>query len=111
MIYVPTFTNNNCVVLRDKDTIRVYDTTPTNNSTNYYTDYYINSHYYFTNGTQTFSQYSTLPTCINHDLLTTNYFHRFDIDQILVIFLIILIVCFWFPYRIISRAFGRWFKI
>lgn len=110
MIYVPDFTNSNCVVIRDKDTIRVYDTTPTNNSNNYYTDYYINSHYIFTNGYQQFSQYSQLPTCINHNLLTKNVYYRNDFDSILIIFLILLIICFYFPYRIISRMFGRWFK-
>lgn len=111
MIYVPSYTSNNCIVVRDKDTIRVYDSQPTNNSTNYYTDYFINSNYLFNNGYQTFNQYSTIPTCVNQNLLTTNVFYRNDIDKILIIFLILLIVCFWFPYKIISRAFGRWFKL
>lgn len=111
MIYVPSYTSNNCIVIRDKDTIRVYDSQPTYNSTNYFTDYFINSNYLFNNGYQTFNQYSTLPTCVNQNLLTTNVFYRNDIDKILVIFLILLIICFWFPYKILSRAFGRWFKI
>lgn len=110
MIYVPNFTSSNCITIRDKDTIRVYDTRPTNNSTNSFTDYYINSHYIFTNGSQQFTQYSTLPTCINQDLITKNVFYRNDIDSILIIFLILLLICFYFPYRIISRMFGRWFK-
>lgn len=110
MIYVPVYNSSNCVVIRDKDTIRIYDTQPTYNSNNYYTDYYINSHYIFNNGYQQFNQYSTLPTCINHNLLTTNVFYRNDIDSILIIFLILLLICFLFPYKIISRMFGRWFK-
>ena len=110
MIYVPSYTNSNCIVIRDKDTIRVYDTTPTNNSNNYYTDYYINSNYIFTNWYQQFSQYSTLPTCINHNLLTSSPYYRNDFDKIMIIFFILLLICFYFPFRIISRMFGRWFK-
>lgn len=107
-IYLPS-TNYACYVVQNSTTIRAYETMPTRNSTVNYTDYYYNSHYYFTNGTQTFSQYSTLPTC-NGSNFTTNVFYRNDIDQILIIFFILLLVCFYFPYRIISRAFGRWFK-
>ena len=110
MIYVPTYNNSNCVAIRDKDTIRVYDSRPTNNSNVFYTDYFINSHYLFVNGYQQFTQYSTLPTCINTDLLTSSPYYRNDFDNILVIFIILLIICFYFPYRILSRMFGRWFK-
>lgn len=107
-IYLPS-TNYACYVVQNATTIRAYETMPRQNSTVNYTDYYYNSHYYFTNGTQTFSQYTTLPTC-NGSNFTTNVFYRNDIDQILIIFFILLLVCFYFPYRIISRAFGRWFK-
>lgn len=111
MFYVPNFSSSNCVVLRDKDTLRVYDQRPTYNSNINYVDYYINSHYVYNNGVQQFNQYSTLPTCIDVSNITTNVFYRNDIDSILIVFLIILLVCFYFPYRIISRMFGRWFKI
>ena len=111
MIYVPNYTNSNCVVIRDKDTIRVYDSQPTYNSNNYFTDYYINSNYLFNNGYQQFNQYSTLPTCINHNLLTTNVYYRNDFDKIMIIFLILLLICFYFPYKMLSRMFGRWFKL
>lgn len=43
--------------------------------------------------------------------LTDNVFYHPQIDSILVIFFIIAIVCFYFPYKIFSRAFGRWLKI
>lgn len=51
-------------------------------------------------------------SCIysNYDNFTSDVFYRFDIDSILVIFLILLIILFLFPYKIISRMFGRWFK-
>lgn len=41
---------------------------------------------------------------------TSNVYYRKDIDSILVIFFIVLLVAFYFPYRIISRMFGRWLK-
>lgn len=107
-IYLPR-SDYPCFVVQNSTTIRAYETIPRQNTTVNYTDYYYNSHYFSTNGTQTFSQYTTLPIC-NTSNLTTNVFYRNDIDQILVIFFIISIVCFYFPFRIISRAFGRWFK-
>lgn len=99
-----------CVVVRDNgNTIRAYETTPRLNSTINYTDYYVNSHYLYNLGEQTFSQYTTLPTCLNATL-TTNVFYRNDLDSILIIFFILLLICFYFPYRLISRMFGRWLK-
>ena len=64
-IFIPTYTNNSCIVVRDKDTIRVYDRHPQQNDTVNYTDYFINSHYLTNNGSQQFNQYATLPTCRN----------------------------------------------
>lgn len=90
-------------------TIRAYHTTPRQNSSSDYTDYFINSHYINRSGTQTFSQYTTLPTCMT-DTFTTNVFYRNDIADIMITFFILLIICFYFPYRIITRAFGRWLK-
>lgn len=107
-IYLPD-TSYACYVIRDSNTIRAYETMPTLNSNVNYTDYYINSHYIFNNGTQNFNQYSTLPVC-NGANFTENVFYRNDLDSILIIFLILLLICFYFPYRIISRMFGRWLK-
>lgn len=107
-IYLPD-TTYACYVVRDNNTIRAYERTPQNNTTINYTDYYINSHYIYTNGQQTFTNYNTLPTCMGATI-TNNVFYRNDIDQILVVFFILLLICFYFPYRIISRMFGRWFK-
>lgn len=107
-IYLPN-TNYSCYYMTNDYTIRAYHTQPRQNANIDYTDYFINSHYINRNGTQNFSQYSTLPICMT-DTFTTNVFYRNDIDQILVIFFILLIICFYFPYRIISRLFGRWLK-
>lgn len=107
-IYLPN-TNYSCYYMPNDYTIRSYHSTPRQNSSSDYTDYFINSHYISRDGTQTWSSYSTLPVCMT-DTFTTNVFYRNDIDQILVIFFILLIICFYFPYRIITRAFGRWLK-
>lgn len=110
-IYVPDYSSSNCAYINSSDIIRVYDSVPQNGRTIAYKDYYIKSSYIYNTGSTTFSQYSTLPTCINSDRITTDYWYRNDFDSILVILFIILILCFYFPYRIISRLFGRWLKI
>lgn len=109
-LFIPSFSNNSCVHIQSSDVIRVYDSQPRLNSTISYTDYYIKSSYISNRGEQTFSQYTTLPSCYDNSSLTSNVFYRNDIDSILVIFLILLLICFYFPYRIISRMFGRWLK-
>lgn len=109
-IYVPSYNSSNCVVLQNNNTIRVYNTVPTQNSTVSYTDYYISSSYLSNIGTQTFNQYSTVPTCISSSNITTDFYYRLDLDKILVCFFIIVIICFYFPFRLFSRIFGRWLK-
>lgn len=108
-IYLPS-TNYACFVVQDSNTIRAYSSMPSYNTSVGYTDYYVNSHYISKTGTQQFGNYGNLPTC-STDSFTTNAFYRNDIDGIMITFFILLIVCFYFPYRIISRMFGRWFKI
>lgn len=110
LVYVPSFTNSSCVNILRSNTIRVFDSVPTSESTITYTDYYINSHYLSDTGSITFSSVDPLPTCLNVSRVTNNVFYRNDIDSILVVTFIILLVCFYFPFRIISRLFGRWLK-
>lgn len=109
-IYVPSYNSNNCLHIQSSDIIRVYDSQPRQNATINYTDYYIKSSYISNRGEQTFSQYTTLPSCYNSSDITTNVMYRTDIDSILIIFIILLVFCFYFPYRLISRMFGRWLK-
>lgn len=105
--YVPNL--GACYVVNN-NYFRVYDSQPRNNSSSTYTDYYYNSHYVSTRGSQTWGATSTLPSC-SSDTFTTNVFYRFDIDGILITTFIILLIGFYFPYKIISRMFGRWLKI
>lgn len=109
-IYVPEFNTNNCLVIRNGDVIRVYESRPTTNSDVNYIDYYIGNHYIDISGTQHFATTSSIPTCLNTNRITTNNFYRFDLVDILISFFILAIVCFYFPYKIFSRMFGRWLK-
>lgn len=112
MIYLPVeITNNNCAYIYDKETIRVYDNRPTTTGNYTYTDYYIHFDYNIRTGISTFSQYSTFPTCLSTNQFTSNYMYRIDFINIVVIVFIFLIICFYFPLKIMSRLFGRWLKI
>lgn len=108
-VYVPS-NDCDCVSVSNGDILRCYTDTPRQNTTVNYIDYYINSHYLEKGGTQTFNQYTSLPVCVPSNQVTNNVMYRSDLDGILICFLIILLICFYFPYRIISRAFGRWLK-
>lgn len=106
-IYVPNMNDYECFVVRSEEIIRAYKDKPTNNSTVEYRDYYYNSNYVYTDGEQTFSQYTTLPTCLDRSSITDDVFYRNDIDKILIIFLILFIFIFRYPFKIIFRFFRR----
>lgn len=107
MIYVPDLENYQCFVVRDTNTIRAYTRLPSHNSEIEYRDYYINSNYLYQDGTQTFSNYTTLPVCLDNSNLTTDVYYRNDFDRILIIFLILCIFCFLIPIKIVTRLFRR----
>lgn len=111
MIYVPDLSYQ-CYVIQNADTIRAYKTKPYNPSYNQsinieYRDYYYSSHYVHQDGTQQFSTYSTIPTCLSNDVLTDNFYYRNDFDSILIIVLIVSIFCFYIPLKIFSKLFKR----
>lgn len=109
-IYVPSL-QYKCYNVVSEGVIRAYEEKPTNNSTINYRDYYINSNYIYKDGYQQFSSYSTLPVCLASDSLTDSVYYRNDFDSILIIFFILLIICFYFPFKIISRVMGKWLRI
>lgn len=105
-IYLPTeYLNKPCYTVNN-GYIRVYESINNNYSNTVY-DIYVNQDYMIREGT---ASYSTNTICVNSNNFTDNVFYRTDFDKILVIFFILLIICFYFPYRIISRLFGRWLK-
>lgn len=104
MLYVPVYNNGNCAYLYSDNFIRVYDSQPTYNSNIHYIDYLINHHYMSREGTQQFGNYTTLPTC--SDSVTTNYYYRTDILDILLIFCIFILL----NYYLISRLYKALFR-
>lgn len=112
MIYVPENSIfKYCPYVVNGTTLRVFDRQPQNNITANYRDYYYTGNYTYTTNSTSWSSYSTLPTCLSSSEVTHNVFYRNDIDKILIIFIIILLVAFYMPYKIISRMFGRWLKV
>lgn len=107
-IYVPSYSSGNCVVLQNYYTIRKYATTPRNNSTISYVDYYFTSDYYSNSGNQTFGSTTTLPVCRTD--ITTNWLYRYDIDKIFIVASIIFAIIVFFVLKPIIRIMGRWLK-
>lgn len=107
-IFVPNLSDYQCVVVRDNNTIRAYSTMPQINNSSNYVDYYPNSHYMYSYGTQTWSNYQTLPSCYNTDNLTSDFWYRNDMPEIMILFLSICFVSFFFPWKILTRIFRRW---
>lgn len=108
MLYVPNSDQYKCFVVQNEETIRAYETVPSNNSSVAYTDYYVNSHYMSKSGIQQFSNYSQIPTCLNSNDITSNIYYRNDLPDILIVFTIFCIFCFVLPLKIFVRLFRRY---
>lgn len=111
-VYLPIEVNSNqCAVMVSDGHIRIYDNQYSGSGSYgqdiHYYDFYIRDNYIETEGTN--RVYNSL-NCMSNEF-TTDIYYRNDFDKILIIFFIILIVGLWFPYKIISRLFGRWLKI
>lgn len=108
LIFMPqTSTYNKCYVVQSSDVIRGYDRVPSYNTSYNYRDYYINSSYIFRDGQGTWSNYSTLPICLDNDIITNDFYHRLDFDKILIMFVIFAFFCFYIPIKICSKLFRK----
>lgn len=106
-IYMPYDTTyNKCYVVQSEGVIRGYDRTPSNNVSYNYRDYYIKSDYIFKNGSGTWSQYATLPTCLSNNIITNDFYYRQDITSILITFIILVIFTIYLPIKLFLRLFG-----
>lgn len=106
-IYVPQDnTYNKCYVVQSEGVIRGYAEVPQTNRTINYRDYYINSDYIYRDGSQTFSQYATTPTCLASSVITNDFYYRVDISSILVIFSILVLFTIYFPVKLFLRLLG-----
>ena len=107
-IYVPAdSTYNACYVVQSEGVIRAYDTYPRTNTNYNYRDYYIKSSYIYRDGAGSWSQYATLPVCLDSDIITNDYWYRLDLSSVLTIFLIINIFCILLPIKIFSKIFRK----
>ncbi len=113
-LYVPDYSSSTfpCVVVRDSNTIRAYKQTPYNPPYNQtidipYIDFYLNSNYIYTENTQRFSYSTALPICLDNAILTDNYYHRNDLDSILIVFVIFCFFAIYIPFKIVMRLFKK----
>lgn len=109
MIYVPDISKA-CYVVYNDGILRAYDEVPSYNSDVTYTDYYVNMDYYPRYGTQSFGSYSSLPTCINSNLLTNSVAYRLDFYKILIVFFILIFIFYFIVKKIVRALFfgGRY---
>ena len=108
MLYLPS-TNYSCVYVRGQGVVRAYIQAPNYNTTCQYRDYYIDSHYTYADGEQTFSQYSSLPVCLSSNDITDKYMYRNDISDILLTF-VLFVGIIWFLISKLVKTFFRGFK-
>lgn len=107
MIYLPeNNTYNKCYVVQSDGVIRAYDTTPSYNTSYNYRDYYIKSDYIFRDGSGTWNNYTTLPICLDNNIITSNYYYRYDFANICIIFM----TCFFFIFYLPFKLYQRWFR-
>lgn len=110
MIYVPEdLPYSACHVLQSNYVLRVYENTPTYNSTINYVEVALDNHYIWRTGTTTFSNYSTLPTCISSSRITNAWIYRTDIFDILGCIAIIGFFIYWCLSKPIKWLFRGWF--
>lgn len=112
-IYLPESINNNqCVVVQGEGHIRVYDRRPNGSQIQgvTYRDYYLRENYLTSNNTTDFSYYTSL-NCLDNNQFTNDIWYREDIYQSLICFIIMALIMFYLPFKIISRLFGRWLKL
>lgn len=103
-IYLPSSLNANDVICVNTNTNdNVYLTL--SNGINYELKY--NN----TIGDYTIKQLETLDVSCENINVSNDVFYRKDLDSILICFFILVIICLYFPYRIIVRCLGKWLKL
>lgn len=109
-IYLPIKNRSDfaCYVVRDKDTIRAYKTQPAINSSSDYVDFFVNSHYLHKTGSESWGNWNTsLPNCIDSNLIINDFEYRTDFSDIMIIFFIFVIFIYYLPIKLFSRVLRR----
>lgn len=108
MLYVPNSEQYACVVVQNAETIRAYKTVPSYSTSVEYTDFFVQSHYMSKEGVQEFSRYGDLPQCLSTENITSDFYYRNDMPDILLMFTIFCLFCFVLPLKIFVRLFRRY---
>lgn len=106
MIYVPTINESSCYYFDNNTTIIELDSNLSPNSL------YNAKHISLDNHYNTYYKEIIVPNnfnCLNHNILTTNYYYRNDLPDIIIIFLFIMLGIIYIPYKLASR-FWKWLK-
>ena len=107
MIYVPfDDVYNKCFVVQSEGVVRAYDRLPQNNTNYNYRDFYVNSSYMYRDGTGNWSSYTSLPICLDTDIITHTYVYRNDFPSILLTFVLFV----GFIYFLLSKLFKPIFR-
>lgn len=110
MIYVPDdLPYSACYVLQSNYVLRAYESVPRQNSTIDYIDIALDNHYLYRDGQTTFSQYSTIPTCIDSSRITHSWSYRTDFSDIMIIIMILVVIGYFILSRPIKWLFRGWF--
>lgn len=110
-LYVPESSiYNKCYVIQNEGVIRAYDVVPSYNTNYNYRDYYAKADYTYKEGSGTWSNYSTLPTCLGSSEITNNYLYRMDITYVFLNVFIISLFGLYLPWRIFKSLFGKRFQ-
>lgn len=108
-IFVPSDTTYNKCYVVSSGVIRAYNKVPQYNTDYVYREYFIHDNYNYrdVSGNWGQQQFTTLPSCINSNDLTNNFYYRVDFYQILIMFIIFSIFVFYIPIKILFRIFKR----
>lgn len=120
-IYIPkevqdTFNVYNCHLVQDNKIISLDSNSICNDSYCVLSTFNIDTIHYTYNFKDNYLSQgefnSLVSSCIynNYSNFTFDVFYRNDLDSILIIFLILILILIIFPFRLLSRLFGRWLK-
>lgn len=109
MLYIPNYSTYPCIYIRGQGVARAYRQRPNYNQTISYRDFYLDSHYTYVDGEQSFNQYSSLPTCLSSSELTDAYVYRHDFVDIMIVF-VLMVGLVWFLISKLIKTFFRGFK-
>lgn len=115
MTYLPSdYINSNYsyVISSDYYQVRTNNNCYQNYTTTYcdcYNIYFNND--YIVSGAYSCNVNSNVNGILSSSYFTDNFYYRLDFDKICVIFMVIVILCYFLAFKPIIRVMGRWLKI